>query len=394
MKNNYISVLCACVCVCMLSCSNNTAMHDLTEIVINPLDVKESYDIANDVETEWNMIPLETNLDCLINHIDNLVYKNGTYYILDKTAATIFLFDDEGKFLSKLDEKGSGPGEYLGIDAFTVIGKNIWISDVNKRYLIEYNENMQFVSEFNLTDQIAPRHLINIGNYIYMGTNWSGWLDSNMQLASFDIKNKELTGLIYVPSLDDEVALMRKSSQLASLDDTPLFIYGYCDTVFQIKNNEVNPEYKMVFTSNYEDVPLPFEKHIDPKLANIIRGLEDIKQTSNSILLGYGINNQLNSYLFNKHAKTGSTYTCLINSKLGDFKMFQVEIYFEENNYMFCIKEPSYILGEEVEENAFQDFNKIERADDKVRIQKVRGEISEDSNPVIIRFKLKTDSKL
>ena len=285
MKIFYFTVLLALFCLC--SCSNNGITHDLMEINIDPLDIKSSYDIADDVEQEWDIIALETTDDCLISRIVNLIYKNDIYYLHDIAAATIFLFDKDGKYISKLAKRGPGPDEYLGIDAFTVIEKNIWISDINGRRIMEYDENMQLVGQFGLSDQISPDHMINIGDYVYAGTNWSGWLNKNMQLASYNIRDKELNGLLYVPENKPDAPLNRKNSQLAGLDNTCLFMYSFCDTIFRIENNAVTPEYKVIFNSNYEDIPVPIQILIDPKYSKTIRGLEDIKQTANSVLLGY-----------------------------------------------------------------------------------------------------------
>lgn len=84
-------------------------------------------------------VPLETNERSLISSITKILYKNETYYIFDKVQAMIFLFDDNGSYITKIHNIGSGPGEYADISDFDIDADlNIYISSIVGRKIIKY----------------------------------------------------------------------------------------------------------------------------------------------------------------------------------------------------------------------------------------------------------------
>jgi hypothetical protein len=64
------------------------------------------------------LIPLETNNDVLISLLRKMIYHQGRYYILDRynMQHIVFVFDQQGKFIFKIDKRGQGPGEYPFLD--------------------------------------------------------------------------------------------------------------------------------------------------------------------------------------------------------------------------------------------------------------------------------------
>ncbi|WP_301705613.1 6-bladed beta-propeller [uncultured Parabacteroides sp.] len=58
------------------------------------------------------LIPLETNDDILIGYCEDLVPFQNRYYIFDRKRAVVQIFDQDGKFISLIDKRGQGPGEY------------------------------------------------------------------------------------------------------------------------------------------------------------------------------------------------------------------------------------------------------------------------------------------
>ena len=78
--------------IAFISCSREK-VSTLVEIHIDPSQEKSAYDIANDIESEWDIIALETTDSYLITAINKLYYQNGIYYLLDKGGHTVFLYD-------------------------------------------------------------------------------------------------------------------------------------------------------------------------------------------------------------------------------------------------------------------------------------------------------------
>ena len=66
------------------------------------------------------LIPLETSNDALVAGAGKIINHQGNCYILDPTQSIIFVFDQTGKFLFKIDKKGQGPEEYTFIRDFNI----------------------------------------------------------------------------------------------------------------------------------------------------------------------------------------------------------------------------------------------------------------------------------
>jgi len=74
------------------------------------------FDIFEKVE----LIPLETCNEALIKVIRKILYYNNVYYVFDEKLGSLFLFDQNGKFINKIHRIGQGPGEYQLIYDFFV----------------------------------------------------------------------------------------------------------------------------------------------------------------------------------------------------------------------------------------------------------------------------------
>ncbi|MDR1593167.1 MAG: 6-bladed beta-propeller [Prevotellaceae bacterium] len=374
----------------LCSCSQNKVVSDLIEIHIDPSKIEEAYDISNNVEPEWDIVALETTDECLISDINGIEYQNNRYYILDKAGSSVFIFDSTGKFISKLYKKGEGPDEYSEIDAFCVEGKNIWVSDGNMRWLICYDENLKMIDRFSIFEIMGAYDIKYRNGYLYLATNWSGWNEKNMQLATYNIQTKEITGLWYVPKISDEAAHWIKPTQLAQSGSSCLFIHSYCDTIFQIDDEGFVPKYKVIFSERYKDIPKPIEEYMDPNNKHIITGIENIKQTKNKIIIGYPDYEYLRSAIYDKVSGICNVYTVLVYSDLNNLEIYQNTTFFENNNVVSSY--PAYMFLGFYEKET--DRAKIQNESYRKKIESIVSSIDEYSNHVVIRFKIKPDSKL
>jgi hypothetical protein len=66
------------------------------------------------------LIPLETNDDVLIGRLEKVIYHQNKYYTLDYHQFIVQVFDESGKFISKIGRRGQGPGDYLRADNMTI----------------------------------------------------------------------------------------------------------------------------------------------------------------------------------------------------------------------------------------------------------------------------------
>ena len=132
--NSYINkqLLWTIIIVTQLSCNStqeNTGMFPSPFSHSQTSTVKLSEIWGNHVD----IIPLETTVESLLGTINKIVEFDEDYYVLSNDR-WICRFDSEGRFISKLNRLGNGPGEYryiVDFDVYDVNGrKELWLSNV------------------------------------------------------------------------------------------------------------------------------------------------------------------------------------------------------------------------------------------------------------------------
>lgn len=103
--------------------------------------------------TDVEIIPLEFTLESMLVNIEKILLQDGNYLIFDKDQSIVYKFNDAGKFLSKLDKLGNGPGEYQSI--YDVIinpyNDNIELmSAIGSIYI--YDKSFRWVETIDLPD--------------------------------------------------------------------------------------------------------------------------------------------------------------------------------------------------------------------------------------------------
>lgn len=94
------------------------------------------------------LIPLETSNQCMIGHIDKIIYKNSKYYLLDRRQSkSIFRFDWTGRFEGKIGHIGRGPGEYIEPTDFIVNHTGIIVLNQYTRRLLFYTPAGKIISK-------------------------------------------------------------------------------------------------------------------------------------------------------------------------------------------------------------------------------------------------------
>jgi hypothetical protein len=128
--------------------SDNLETINLDISSLKVLGEKGNFD---DYFDSYSLIPLETTTSSIISKISRIYFCKGKIFILDKKTNQIFIFNKNGKFFKKINSKGKGPNEYVGLRDFTInedTNEIIVYSYFPKKILV-YNFEGQFVKQFN-----------------------------------------------------------------------------------------------------------------------------------------------------------------------------------------------------------------------------------------------------
>lgn len=104
------------IVVCFTMCKQPPQIDKAIFVDLDRPERASLFDYFSSIE----LIPLETSSDVLIAGITKIINHQDKWYMLDKPQSIIFVFDQTGKFLFKIDKKGQGVGEYLFISDFNI----------------------------------------------------------------------------------------------------------------------------------------------------------------------------------------------------------------------------------------------------------------------------------
>ena len=348
---------------------------------------QDFYDIANDIEPDFDIIALETSDSCLIGYIRKIIYANDLYYIQDNKGASIFIFSNDGKFVSKLDKKWAGPDEYINISSFAVKDRCIWIYDDVTKKLLCYNASFDKIKEIKI--DIPCFDMIAFENNILLATNWFWYGNESYQLKNYNLTNEKTTEFFPFSQFEkSDIITTMKSNQFAKLGDSCLFMYSHDNKLYQISANNIIPQYKYTFSDRFEDKPLTNEM-LNQK-SNLIRGIDALFQTNKNIIIKYEDSGEPTLAIYDKENENCKIHpSVFVNSDFVNFKIYRYFI--SENQEIISVYEPETLINyisEIYDEKENQNLSK------KRELDSVLSDLSIGDNQVIIKYKLSKDSKL
>ena len=154
------------------SCSGNENIHNESdlEIISHSSGIVEEM-ISSNVADSIRYIPLETMDECLIMDIEQI--KTDGDYLVIKDDKNLYVFRDNGTFVSKIGEKGLAPGNYISILGFYLNRneKNVVIIDNMKSKALKYAYTGEYLGEVDLDDS-------------FLDLNFCEMSDNNMLLTN------------------------------------------------------------------------------------------------------------------------------------------------------------------------------------------------------------------
>lgn len=205
-------------------------------------------------------IPLETRDDCLIGKIQDIIISDSIIFVLNKEQNTIFLFNQFGKYLRKINKVGSGPGEYTIINQMAYNAKRQSISLASSK-IIEYDLFGNLKKEFEAPFYVSDLYSFDNGDYLL--SRFERLDEPHVLLALVDangqIKEKlfnrnlqygvESTNYWELISLDDGVHFITPQ-----IDNT---IYSYeRGSVKEVLNLNMLPAISSDFYKSKQGIPL------------------------------------------------------------------------------------------------------------------------------------------
>jgi len=371
----------------------------------------------SEIASEVTYIPLETTDSSLVGNINSVLYEGGQIYIVHNTS-TVSVFDNNGKFIRKINRQGRGPEEYLKLMSGDMLeidpdNRNIILLSLDTK-LYEYTEDGVFVRKVQIPKIEGCRNYMNWGQkisdntyiadvssrepfYEYCAVVFDSLSNVKLMIPSPKINYDEITGIISqsefrivdcarFTKFEDKVRIIYSNPEIIRSIDNGLRI----DTVYTINYGE----YKMTL-SNKDGVT---------STSRIIIWLGSLLESKNYLYIWLGLNGLAHEPVEQQYTDhTGKQVTfqntnslALFNKKTGDLTLMNQPLKgkmgFKDDIEGGPVFWPRTVSSQEYLVAAytaveFKDFAENFKCSRKIK--DMAAGLNENDNPVIAIVKLK-----
>lgn len=178
MKNFIIANLFLFIFLLLNSCSINQANNDIPDgacQIYAPIDKPESTSLPRmtDLFESIDTVYLSATEDnSLISSVDDVKLLNDTIFI--QSGETIFLFNRDGSYISRINRRGRGRGEYLSITRFDISANNkeLYILNSELKKVVCYSFDGSFIRQFEIEDFVEDFAITSDGDFLFFNPKY------------------------------------------------------------------------------------------------------------------------------------------------------------------------------------------------------------------------------
>lgn len=109
-------------------------------------------------------VPLETSANCLLKRVHQFTFSGNTFLVSD--FANLFQYDDQGKFIKKIGQKGTGPKDYVFVNSVLNDDRR-GISNVFTSGKVNvYDRDMNYLRSWRLVERYYSGLVTPWGSYL------------------------------------------------------------------------------------------------------------------------------------------------------------------------------------------------------------------------------------
>lgn len=177
----------------------------------------------SEIAKEIQYVPLETSADCLLKRVHEFAFFNNTLLVSD--FSNLYQYDNQGKFIKKIGQKGTGPKDYVYVNSIVNDDARNILNVFTSGKINIYDKEMNYLKSLRLLEH-------------YYGGLTTPWGSSLMYLSS-SFKLVGDTSTIYsFAEIDTSAKVIRKIPNPSPIVSTyhgmiyaPIPMYRYKDVV-------------------------------------------------------------------------------------------------------------------------------------------------------------------
>lgn len=328
----------------------------------------------HDLFRHIEIIPLETDTDCLIQAIHSVKFEQQKFFIFDYEVQSLFVFNDKGEFLFKIAEKGQGPREYLNVSDFNI---NKYTNEIEllapiNNSIYRYDSEGKFIEKINLppwkNGAYSDFYLLNQDTTVL----WS--YDDENEIKYYSRSKQSIVLETYPEYWDDNFCTFK-------FPGNDYFCRSLTNTVYHLGTNGLEAAYEWDFGEDNNDITKLVTTN-DPK-KNIERNLKIIRSEIANYVLAVQLSNS--QYYYAKIIREEKFIHLFYDKELNKSLLFPQ---FTEGVAIHpVIMTDNYVIGltgEDVSE-VLQASILSDAEKEKLKQHKV------DDNPILIKYEWKSN---
>lgn len=347
------------------------------------------------------VIILETTDNSLLAKIDKIDFIDDSLYVLERGKG-LYLFNEKGKFIRRIGDKGVGLGEYITpMDiSVDIENKKMYLLDSQTQTVLKYSANGDYESSFKLDNEKMFCNRIQYYNgKLYTNLYTYGDSESKFLLSEVNIKDGERTSF-WLDAMQynkgwNDLFIANQQPFISQYAGKPKFYQLFMDTIFEITRDDIQPyivfQSKNFVTKDFLDFQKETQKaskiFSDLNSTDRIYNICNYLESDRYIYFNYYIENNLYIAFYDKSQK--STFvTQNVNNDLFYVNNEGVQLF---PNFISFDEKRAYSveMNNDFSRNTLLKDIQDSRINRKVKGVDALQNISEESNPIIIYYEFK-----
>ena len=235
----------------------------IRKIKIEQLDMSTVLNYS-EIYDSVRFVKLESLPNVIVGQVRKVyMIENGDFLIYDNQGSSVFLFDNNGRFLNLIGQKGNGPGEYMTPEdvVYDEYNKEVIVWDYNKKNLMFFKLNGSFIKSVKLNEYIGAFQVMDkkrIALYLNNGIDVKDYATQSYNIKIID-RNGTLLDQIFPYSKKMEDFHPPCKDVFPVYNNRILCKPLYSQVVYELDSCNLNPKYILDFGENtihpsmYED---------------------------------------------------------------------------------------------------------------------------------------------
>ncbi len=397
--NNSLSVI-ILFGVLFSSCTGDdtSSKHLSTKVItIEPTDTK----IGNfeDIFDNVRFLKLATSDSGLIGRVKNIFVSSEYIFVTDLQG--VFIFDQNGKFISKIKRKGRAPEEYLAFtDVFIdTISNVLEVLDNRNQKIINYDFSGLFLGERDVP--LIPLSFIkNQQDYFFFtGNQYIPEFPNSLVMATISDEFVVKGQFLPVDRAKSKYLHIQYEYNFYYYKDTIRFFRPLDDTIYSIVNGALQPTYFIDFGNHkipakfydypYKDIREFYKQLFVKGYAYNISTIHEIEQY---MFLTYYIKGRAQQLYYNKKTQQIEQFNSWKVGFLGGKKLTanHLQPYEVYNNNIYSYIEPYDFMStlDSIKESSAQDnWNRLLASNSG--LSEVYRQTKISDNPILVIYNIK-----